>query len=105
MAANSGAPVDRVIEVEFGVNLPTSVEVLRTGGTIATYSSNLDKERKLPFLKMMYKDITLRFVIVYAMPKLATETPVRAIAAARGEDTWQHRSAATRPLASCTRVH
>ena len=99
MAANSGAPVDRVIEVEFGVNLPTSVEVLRTGGTIATYSSNLDKEPKLPFLKMMYKDITLRFVIVYAMPEVAKEHAVSDIAAALAEDTLQHRIAATLPLA------
>ncbi|MCH8058864.1 MAG: NADPH:quinone reductase, partial [Proteobacteria bacterium] len=99
MAANSGAPVDRVIEVEFGVNLRTSVEVLRTGGTIATYSSTRDAEPKLPFLKMMYKDITLRFVIVYAMPEVAKEHAVSDITAALAEGRLQHRIAAALPLA------
>ena len=69
MAATGGELVDRIVDVEFGANLATSVEVLRIGGTIATYSSTQVTEPKLPFLQMMYKDVTVRLVIVYAMPE------------------------------------
>ena len=39
MAATNGELVNRIVDVEFGANLSTSIEVLRIGGTIATYSS------------------------------------------------------------------
>ncbi len=58
MTATGGTPVDRIVDVEFGANLPVSVEVLRVGGTIATYSSTQVSEPKLPFFRMMYKDLT-----------------------------------------------
>jgi NADPH2:quinone reductase len=67
--AADGKLVDRIVEVEYGANLAKAVEVLQTGGTIATYSSSVDSEPKLPFFKLMYKDITTRFVIIYAMTR------------------------------------
>ena len=47
--ANGGKLVDRVVDVEFGANLPVSIEVLRIGGTIATYASMQVPEPKLPW--------------------------------------------------------
>jgi NADPH:quinone reductase-like Zn-dependent oxidoreductase len=98
MAATDGALVDRIIDVEFGANLPTSVEVLRIGGTIATYSSTQVTEPKLPFLTMMYKDLTVRLVIVYAMPEEAKELAIADIEKALSADALQHRVAHTLPL-------
>jgi len=37
-----GAGIDRVVEVEFGANLPTSLQLLKTNGVIATYASDAD---------------------------------------------------------------
>ena len=99
LAATDGAPVDRVIDVEFGANLAASIVVLRIGGTIAAYSSTQVTEPKLPFYEMMYKDITLRFVIVYAMPEAAKELAIADINAALAGDKLQHRLAHTLPLA------
>jgi NADPH:quinone reductase len=96
--ATDGKLVDRIVEVEFGANLATAVEVLRTGGTIATYSSTVDPEPALPFFKMMYKDITTRFVIVYAMPEVAKLQAIADINEALGNDRLQHRIANTLPL-------
>jgi len=93
MSASGGQPVDRIVDVEFGANLPVSVEVLRTGGTIATYSSTQVTEPRLPFFKMMYKDITVRMVIVYAMPETAKQQAIADIAKALAADTLQHRIA------------
>jgi NADPH2:quinone reductase len=96
--AAGGSLVDRIVDVEFGANLPASIEVLRIGGTIATYSSAQVAEPKLPFLKMMYKDITVRMVIVYAMPEAAKEFAIADIEHALSEDLLQHRIGATMPL-------
>mgnify|MGYP001815212004 FL=1 len=98
MAATGGELVDRVVDVEFGANLATTVEVLRIGGTIATYSSTQVTEPKLPFLTMMYKDLTVRLVIVYAMPESAKEHAIADIEQALLADRLQHRIAHALPL-------
>lgn len=99
MAATGGKPVDRIVDVEFGANLPVSVEVLRIGGTIATYSSTQVSEPKLPFFQMMYKDVTVRLIIVYAMPETAKQQAIADINAKLKEDRLHHRVAQTLPLA------
>ena len=47
---------------------------------------------------MMYKDVTVRFVIVYAMPEAAKQAAIAAINTALADDRLQHRIAATMPL-------
>ena len=103
MAATGGDLVDRIVDVEFGGNLPTSVEVLRIGGTIATYASTNVPEPTLPFFQMMYKDITVRMVIVYAMPEVAKAQAVADIDRALTADALQHRIAHTVPLKDIAR--
>jgi NADPH:quinone reductase-like Zn-dependent oxidoreductase len=99
LAANEGSPLDRIVDVEFGANLAASIAVLRIGGMIATYSSTQVTEPKLPFFEMMYKDITLHFVIVYAMPEEAKAHAISDINEALSADTLQHRIAHSLPLA------
>ena len=96
--ATGGEPVDRIVEVEFGTNLQTSIEVIRIGGVIATYSSMQDAHPKLPFFPMMYKDLTIRLVIVYAMPESAKQFAIADIDRALAGDLLQHRIARTFPL-------
>jgi len=98
LAACDGGLVDRVVDVEFGTNLPISVEVLRAGGVIATYSSTQIPEPKIPFFRMMYKDLTLRTIIVYAMPETAKIQAIDDIDKALSSDALQHRVAASMPL-------
>lgn len=71
VAANGGEKVNRVVDVEFGANLPEVLKCIAINGVIATYSSTVEKEPKLPFIQMMFMDLTLRMVIVYAMPEEA----------------------------------
>ena len=103
MEATGGREVDRIIDVEFGGNLPVSVEVLRIGGTIATYASTAVPEPTLPFFQMMYKDVTVRMIIVYAMPEEAKAHAVADIEKALSADALQHRIAHTLPLADIAR--
>ena len=103
MEATNGSPVDRIVDVEFGGNLSTSIEVLRIGGTIASYASTQVPEPKLPFFKMMYKDVTVRMVIVYAMPEAAKDHAVADIEKALSAGSLQHRIAHTMPLVEIAR--
>ena len=93
--ASGGELVDRVVDVEFGANLETTLEVIRVGGTIATYSSTVVPEPRLPFFRMMYKDLTVRFVIVYAMPESAKQFAIADIELALNRNELQHRIAKT----------
>lgn len=96
--ANDGQPVDRVVDVEFGANLPVTVDVLRIGGVIATYASVQEPEPRLPFFKMMYKDLTIRMIIVYAMPDDAKRQAIADVEKALRNDALHHRIAHTVPL-------
>jgi len=103
LAASDGELVDRVVDVEFGANLPISVEVLKVGGVIATYSSTQIPEPKIPFLRMMYKDLTVHSIIVYAMPEAAKERAIDDIDKALSSNALQHRIAASIPLGEIVR--
>ena len=99
-----GQKVDRVIEVEFGANLRAAARV-RIGATIATYSSTAVPEPALPFRTMMFMDLTVRMVIVYAMPEEAKVQAVADTQAALFEDGLQHRIAETLPFDQMARAH
>lgn len=98
LESSGGKLIDRVIDVEFGANLPVSIEVLKTGGTIATYASVQVPEPKLPFFQMMYKDLTVRMIIVYAMPVTAKDHAIADINKALADGWLQHRIAESLPL-------
>jgi len=65
--------LDRVIEVAFGANLGTDVSLLKTGGVIASYASDAVPEPVLAFRPMLSKNLTMHFVLVYAMSRQAHE--------------------------------
>jgi NADPH2:quinone reductase len=98
LEASKGALINRVVDPEFGTNLPVSVEVLEVGGTIAAYGSARKPEPVLPFYKMMYKDLTLRTIIVYAMPDSAKDHAVADINSGLSGEWLKHRIANTMPL-------
>ncbi len=63
-----GDGVDRIVEVEFGVNLETSLAVIKNNGVIASYASDAVPEPALPFYRLVYGNTTLRPVLVFGMP-------------------------------------
>ncbi len=105
VAANDGNKVDRVIDVEFGANLPAVLDMIRTSGTIVTYSSTVVAEPKLPFYRMMFMDLVIRMVIVYAMPEDAKQSAMDDIETALREERLQHRVAHVLPLEETSRAH
>ena len=59
--------VDRVVEVDFGANLPVNLKVLKLNGTIASYASMGNPEPKLPFYAAMRRGWEIDLVFVYMM--------------------------------------
>jgi NADPH2:quinone reductase len=105
LTANHGQRVDRVVEVDFGANLPAVLDVLRTSGTIATYASMTQAEPKLPFYRMMFMDITIHMVLVYEMPEAAKQHAVDDIEKWLSAGRLQHRVAKVLPLENIVEAH
>lgn len=71
MDLTDGKGVDLIVDVDFGANQPTSLELIKPGGTIASYASAADITPTLAFYPFMFKNVTLRMLIVYLLPKAA----------------------------------
>ena len=67
LSLTNGAGVDRIVEVAFGQNLPTTLKVLRPHGVIACYASDRQPTPTLPFYAFMMKNQTLRWVFMYEL--------------------------------------
>jgi NADPH2:quinone reductase len=105
LVANCKRRVDRVIDVEFGANLLSVLDLIRTSGTLVTYGSTVVTEPKLPFYRMMFMDLLLRLVIVYAMPEAAKQEAIDDITSALRDDRLQHRVAHVVPLDEIVKAH
>jgi len=100
-----GKGVDRVIEVEFGGNLQTTLACLKTNGVIATYASSAVMEPKLPFYAMMFQGVTLRMVLVYVLPESAGRQSIQDINQALVQGALVHGIAETYPLEKIAEAH
>ena len=65
-ALTGGEGIDRVVDVELGVNLPLYASALRQGAVIASYASNARGEAIVP-MRLRQHNVTLRMVYVYAL--------------------------------------
>jgi NADPH2:quinone reductase len=59
-----GRGVDRLIEVDLGVNAEADVQMLRPGGQCIAYGSSLTP-MPLPFVPLISRNLQLKFFIVY----------------------------------------
>jgi NADPH2:quinone reductase len=105
MDLTDGTGVDQIVDVEFGVNLETSVKVLKTGGAITSYSSTQSLEPQLPFYPMMFQNITVRLILVYNMPESAKRQATAHITEYLEHGRFIHRLAAIHPLEDIAKAH
>ena len=68
IAANNANLVDRVIEVEFGLNIDVDVAVIKPNGIIAAYGSAKSLTPQVPFFEMLFKAVTLDIILIYLLP-------------------------------------
>ena len=67
MEMTDGAGVDRIVDVDFAANQVASLAIVKPGGVIASYASASEMVPKLEFYGFMFKNITLRMLIVYQL--------------------------------------
>jgi len=103
-ALTGGKGVDRVVDVELGVNLAAYEKALRPAAVIATYASAAAQDAVLPS-RLRQKNVTVRMVFVYTMPDPAKRQAIADIArwVARGRP--QFAIAARFPLAGAAAAH
>lgn len=63
-----GEGVDRVVDVNLGVNWETNYKILKTGGVIASYSSMGDRTPRFPHYELMLNNATIRLVMIHCCP-------------------------------------
>ncbi|PQJ20801.1 NADPH:quinone reductase [Tenacibaculum sp. SG-28] len=100
-----GRKIDRVVEGDFGANLLPVLDILKTSGIIASYSSMTDMNPKIPFVRMMFMDITIRLVLVYAMPESAKQAAISDITTFLTKGALDNRIAATYTLDEIAKAH
>ena len=101
----NGQKINRIIEGDFGVNLLPVLDILSNNGIIATYSSMTDMNPKIPFLRMMFMDLTIRMVLVYIMPKDAKQKAINDITLLLKQNKLDNRVAEVFSLEDSANAH
>ena len=68
--------VDRVVEVEFGINLTWLHEVLKPSGTLAVYGSAKEMNPIIPFGLYLFKAIKIDIFLIYILPPKEREIAI-----------------------------
>lgn len=105
LAETDGRGVDRVVEVDFGGNLATLLEVVAVNGTIAAYASRTNQSPQLPFGVLMRRNVTVQAVLLPTSPLAARRQAQADITRWLAEAPRLHRLAAAFPLAETAAAH
>jgi NADPH2:quinone reductase len=68
LAFTGGRGVDRVVDVDFGGNVATTLKLMAMNSTIAVYATNGDRTPVVPMRELMEKCISLRTLVLFALP-------------------------------------
>lgn len=105
LAASGGAPMARIVEVEFGKNAATNTAVIAEGGTIATYGSAKDMTPTIPFYPMMFKAVTIDMALIYLLNAGERAATISKLTQFLKEGQLDLRVAAELPLEDCAKAH
>ncbi len=100
-----GAGLDRVVDVNLGVNWETNYKILNIGGVITSYSSMGNRTPRFPHYELMLNNITIRLVMVHCCPPEALAHAAADITRALDEGALSHHIAARFPLDELASAH
>jgi NADPH:quinone reductase len=96
--------IDHIVEVAFGANIEADVELLKQGGSIASYATD-NATPKIPFWQMVFKNIRVFFLGSDDFPKEAKVQAARDLNTAL-EAGWSGFEVGERiPLGDIARAH
>jgi len=105
MAFTEQRGVDRVVDVDFGGNIATTLKLMAVNSTIAVYATNGNRTPVVPMRELMEKCIALRALVLPALP------PTLHAAAQADISKWLaagkriHNVAAQFPLSETAQAH
>jgi NADPH2:quinone reductase len=68
MDFTGGKGVNRVVDVDFGGNIATTLKLMAVNSTIAVYATNGNRNPVVPMREMMERCIALRALVLFALP-------------------------------------
>src|SRR6201747_1807794 len=105
MAFTEQRGVDRVIDVDFGGNLSTTLKLMAMNSTIAVYATNGNRTPMIPMRDLMEKCITVRTLVLFALPPPLLEAAQIDISKWLASGTRIHNIAAQFPLSDTAQAH
>src|SRR5258707_8621223 len=69
MAFTERRGVNRVVDVDFGGNIATTLKLMAMNSTIAVYATNGNRTPVVPMRELMERCITLRTLVLFALPR------------------------------------
>jgi NADPH:quinone reductase len=105
LAFTGGRGVDRVIEVDFGGNIATTLKLMAINSTIAVYATNGNRNPVVPMRELMEKCIALRTLVLFALPPALLAAAQSDISKWLAERKRLHNIAAQFPLSETAQAH
>ncbi len=105
LAANDGALVDLIIEVEFGPNIAVDTEVIAENARIVAYGSAKEVMPTVPFVPLMYKAVTLKAALVYILTPKERVATIQKLTTALSDGALNCPIEQVFALPDCARAH
>jgi NADPH:quinone reductase len=105
MAFTSGVGVDRVIDVDFGGNIATTLKLMAMNSTIAVYATNGNRNPVVPMRELMERCIALRTLVLFALPPPLLAAAQSDISKWLATGKHIHNVAAQFPLSQTVQAH
>jgi NADPH2:quinone reductase len=97
--------VDRVVDVDFGGNIATTLKLMAMNSTIAVYATNGNRNPVIPMRELMEKCIALRALVLFALPPPLLATAQADISKWLSAGPRIHNIAAQFPLSQTAQAH
>jgi len=97
--------VDRISEVDFGINHPTTVKIMANHASIGAYGSAGEEEPRISVLPFIFKDANIRFLQCSLMPMTLREQGTQTITQWCKENKLVHAVGRIYPLEDIESAH
>lgn len=102
--ATDGQGVDRIIEVDFAGNIGIDLQILKSDADIIVYGSNA-AEIPVPFFPMVFKNVRVRFFIVYNLSPGTRKRSIKDLTAMVESRSLTHNIATRLPIERIADAH
>jgi len=105
MAFTEQRGVDRVVDVDFGGNIATTLKLMAMNSTIAVYATSGNRNPTIPMRELMEKCIALRALVLFALPPPLLAAAQADISKWLAAGVRVHNIAAQFPLSETAQAH